>query len=98
MIVSGGENVNPFEVEQVILKYPGITETVVFPINDVEWGEIVCAVIVTSTEVDISDLILLLKKELAPYKIPKQFFIEDSLPKTSLGKVERGKLKMKYSG
>ncbi|MCJ7553881.1 MAG: AMP-binding protein [Ignavibacteriaceae bacterium] len=98
MIVSGGENVNPFEVEQVILKYPGITEAVVFPINDVEWGEIVCAVIVTSTEVDISDLKLLLKKKLAPYKIPKQFFIEDSLPKTSLGKVEIAKLKMKYSG
>ena len=98
IIVSGGENVNPFEVEQVILKYPGITETAVFPINDIEWGEIVCAVVVTSIEVDISKLKLLLKKELAPYKIPKQFFIEDSLPKTSLGKVERGKLKKKYSG
>lgn len=97
MIVTGGKNVNPIEVENTIMKYPGIIEVAVFPIDDIEWGEIVCAAIVASVKVDTEDLIDLLKKELSSYKVPKKIFIEDALPKTSLGKVERTKLKAKYN-
>jgi o-succinylbenzoate---CoA ligase len=98
MIVTGGKNVNPIEVESVILKYPGIVETAVFPIDDVEWGEIICAAIVTSIKIDTRDLRTFLKKELSSYKVPKKIFVENILPRTSLGKIERSKLKKKYSG
>lgn len=97
MIVTGGKNVNPIEVEKVILKFPDIVEAAVFPIDDIEWGEIVCAAIVASVKVDTEDLINFLKKELSSYKVPKKIFIEDAFPKTSLGKVERIKLKAKYN-
>lgn len=98
MIVTGGKNVNPLEVETAMLKYPGIIEAAVFPVDDIEWGEIVCAAIVSSKKIIVDDLIIFLKKELSSYKIPKKLFIEESLPKTSLGKVEREKLKKKISG
>lgn len=97
MIVTGGKNVNPIEVESAILKYPGIVEAAVFPINDVEWGEIVCAAIVTSVKIDTNSLIIFLKKEISSYKVPKKIFIEDSLPRTAMGKIERMKLKEKYN-
>ena len=97
MIVTGGKNVNPTEVENAILKYPGIVEAAVFPLDDAEWGEIVCAALVTSEKIDTQQLVLFLKKELSSYKVPKKIYVEDSLPKTSLSKIERGKLKIKYS-
>ena len=98
MIVTGAKNVNPLEVETAILKYPGIVEASVFPIDDVEWGEIVCAAIVTNSIIELDDLKFFLRKELSSYKIPKRIFIEDSLPKTAMGKTKRSKLKNKYSG
>jgi acyl-CoA synthetase (AMP-forming)/AMP-acid ligase II len=98
MIVTGGKNVNPIEVESVILKYPGIVETAVFPIDDVEWGEIICAAIVTSIKIDPEKIRIFLKNTLSSYKVPKKIFVENILPRTSLGKIERSKLKKKYSG
>ncbi len=97
MIVTGGKNVNPIEVESAILKYPGIVDTAVFPVDDVEWGEIVCAAIVTSVKIDTNNLITFLKKEISTYKVPKKIFMEDGLPRTAMGKTERKKLKAKYN-
>lgn len=97
MIVTGGKNVNPIEVESAIIKYSGIVEAAVFPIDDVEWGEIVCAAIVASVDIDTNGLITFLKNEISSYKVPKKIFIEDVLPRTSLGKIERMKLKKKYN-
>lgn len=96
IIVTGGKNVDPLEVENAILKYPGINQASVFPMDDTEWGEIVCAAIVASVKIYTSDLINFLKKELSSYKVPKKIFVEDSLPRNALGKVERIKLKRKY--
>lgn len=97
MIVTGGKNVNPIEVESAILKYLGIVDTAVFPVDDVEWGEIVCAAIVTSVKIDTNNLITFLKKEISSYKVPKKIFIEDGLSRTAMGKIERMKLKAKYN-
>lgn len=97
MIVTGGKNVNPIEVETAILKYLGIVEAVVFPIDDIEWGEIVCAALVTSVKIDTRNLRTFLKKELSSYKVPKKIFVEVALPRTLLGKIERLKLKKKYN-
>ncbi len=97
MIVTGGKNVNPLEVETAILKYPGIIEAAVFPVDDVEWGEIVCAAIVVSSKIDTNALVSFLKKVLSSYKIPKKFFVEGSLPKTAIDKIAKNELKKNYT-
>jgi len=94
LIVSGGENINPVEVEFAINNFPGVKEVCVFPIGDIKWGQKAIAVIVPceNFRIDIQSLKLNLKKYLADYKIPKEFCILDSLPKSSLGKVLRGEI------
>ena len=99
LISTGGENVNPNEVEIALLQHPSVSEAAVFPIKDQEWGEIVAASIVLkdrSSKVSSNELKSFLKSNLAGYKIPKKIFIEDNLPKTGLGKIEKDKLIKRY--
>lgn len=100
IIISGGENVNPLEVEREILTHTIITETAVFPLKSNDWGEIVCAAIVLkkgAINFNVVDLKSYLKNRLSGFKIPKKFFIVRELPKTELGKVEKKKLTEKFS-
>ena len=100
LIISGGENVNPLEVEKAITEHPDIDDAVVFPVKDEEWGELVAAAIVmkeNSDKIDLETLENFLKKEIAGYKIPKKIFFENELPKSDLGKVLRAQLVEKYS-
>lgn len=94
LIVSGGENVNPIEVEFVIKNFQGVKEVCVVPISDKKWGQKTIAAIVPqpNSKIDIEKLKLNLKEFLADYKIPKEFYIIESLPKSSLGKILRGKV------
>lgn len=93
LIVSGGENVNPFEVESALLKIDSISEACVFPVQDEKWGQIVAAALVLKKNTDEEVIKSELKKNLAAFKIPKKFFFVDKLPKTSLGKIEREKVR-----
>jgi O-succinylbenzoic acid--CoA ligase len=97
LIVSGGENINPYEVENALLKIPSIKEACVFPIQDVYWGQIVAALLVLDGNIDEEHIKNELKKELSSYKIPKKFFQTDKLPRTSLGKIEREKVKKMFN-
>jgi acyl-CoA synthetase (AMP-forming)/AMP-acid ligase II len=90
LIISGGVNVYPLEVEQAIVRYPGVVDVAVFPAEDDDWGQRVCAVVVG--DVDLAGLDRWLRTELAPYKRPKQLSIVDDLPRTSTGKVRRSSL------
>ncbi|MGI8556800.1 MAG: class I adenylate-forming enzyme family protein [Solirubrobacteraceae bacterium] len=90
MIVSGGENVAPAEVEAVLLEHPGVLEAAVLGRADPEWGEAVCAVIVGSAKAD--ELHAHCAQQLAAFKIPKQFSYVESLPRTSSGKLLRREL------
>lgn len=97
LIVTGGENVNPVEVEKAILKINGITEVCVFPKPNKTWGQIVACVLVTNNQMlDIEFIKNQLKKNLAGYKIPKEFIFTDKLPRTSLGKLEREKIRKMF--
>lgn len=96
LIVSGGENINPIEVENALLKIPYIKEACVFPIQDEHWGQIAAAALVTDGIIDEEYLKNELKKNLAAFKIPKKFFFIDRLPKTSLGKIERDKIRKMF--
>jgi O-succinylbenzoic acid--CoA ligase len=99
LISTGGENVNPIEVEKVLLLHPLIAEAAVFPLEDREWGEIIAAAIVLKNKLDnlsYDELKFFLQKNISGFKIPKKIFFEDQLPKTELGKVEKNKLINRY--
>lgn len=93
-IVTGGENVDPTEVESALLELHGIQEAAVIGLPDEEWGQIVTAVVVTDTNqvLTLETIRVALKKHLSDYKIPRRLEIVDSLPKTDLGKVKKGDL------
>ena len=99
LISTGGENVNPAEVEKVLLQHPQITEAAVFPLKDQQWGEIIAAAIVTkdkSPEISSDEFQIFLQDKISSFKIPKIFFFTDRIPKTELGKTEKDKLINRY--
>lgn len=91
MIISGGENIYPQEVEQCLLRHPDVREVAVIGVGDDYWGEIVTAFIVCPHQVAslIDDLNELCHQQLGRYKIPKQMIFLDELPKTSVGKIDK---------
>lgn len=99
MIVSGGENVYPREVEEALLAHPAVTEVAVFGLPDEKWVQrVVAAVVVKSgSSVTALDLISEAKRRLASYKCPKEIFLSEELPKSGAGKVLRRLLREKYS-
>jgi O-succinylbenzoic acid--CoA ligase len=99
VISTGGENINPSEVEKILLQHPLIQEAAVFPLRDQKWGEIISAVVVLKdkeAKISSDDIKTFLKERLTGYKIPKKIFFEDQLPKTELGKIEKDKLINRY--
>ena len=98
MIISGGENIYPREVEEVLYKHPAILEAAVIGIPDPYWVEKVHAAIVLKQGASLTkdELISFCKKNLASYKTPKSVEFVDSLPKTSFQKISRTELRKKY--
>ena len=96
LIVSGGENVNPKEIESVLFKKNNIIDCAVIGIADKKWGQKVIAFLTTLDNKKIPDkeLILYLSKELSKYKIPKYFLFVDSIPRNEIGKVITKNLKL----
>ena len=94
LIITGGENVSPFEVESELEKIAPITEAAVIGLPDDEWGEKVVAVVVAKTEeaIDSDKIQQELKKRMTSFKIPKQIIQCDSLPRTRTGKIMRSDL------
>lgn len=94
LIVTGGENVNPLEVEEAIEKLPSIKEAVVIGVPDEEWGQKVTAIVTLANgkSPDLEELRKQLKSSLIDFKIPKALKVVESLPKTSTGKVRRAEL------
>ncbi len=91
LIVSGGENIYPAEVESVLLQHPTVAEACVVGIPDEQWGQrVVAAVVVRDVTVfDKEDLLLFCRQRMAGYKIPKKIVVLDALPQTASGKVKR---------
>jgi acyl-CoA synthetase (AMP-forming)/AMP-acid ligase II len=95
MIISGGENVYPFEVEQVIYEMPSVVEAAVVGLPDPRWVErvVACVVLRAGEVVAAQDVIAFVKSRLAGYKCPKEVFFLDSLPKNGTGKILRRTLR-----
>ncbi|MFC1948716.1 class I adenylate-forming enzyme family protein [Chloroflexota bacterium] len=98
MIISGGENVYPREVEEVLYKHPAVEEAAVFGIPDPYWVEKVHAVVALKRggSATADELIAFCKKNLASYKAPKSVEFVDSLPKNPSGKIMKRELRQKY--
>ena len=94
LIISGGENVNPLEVEEALLQIEGITDAAVIGVEDVEWGEKVVAYIVNSEfGIRNSEFRMKLKGRISDFKIPKEFIQVSSIPRNELGKIVYEKLR-----
>ncbi len=97
MIISGGLNVYPHEVEDVLTRHPGISEAAVIGIPDEKWGEAVHAVLVASDPaLDSGAVTAYVREHLAGYKRPKSVEFVDALPKTSYGKIAKRELRARY--
>jgi o-succinylbenzoate---CoA ligase len=94
VIVTGGENVAPAEVEEVLLRHPGVADAAVVAREDAEWQEAVAAVVVrrAGAEVDVDELHRHCAGSLASYKVPKRFEFVPELPRTASGELLRGEL------
>jgi malonyl-CoA/methylmalonyl-CoA synthetase len=92
LIISGGFNVYPREVEDVLLEHPNVVEVAVIGTPSDEWGELVTAVVVTDGPVDEASLLEHAAASLAPYKRPRAVRFAASLPRNALGKVLRHEL------
>jgi len=90
LIISGGVNVYPLEVEHALREHPGVEDVAVFGVPDDEWGQRVCAAVVgTASE---AELAAYARERLSPPKRPKTWRFLDDLPRTLTGKVQRDRL------
>ncbi|MEM7143215.1 MAG: AMP-binding protein [Actinomycetota bacterium] len=98
MIISGGMNIYPAEIEGALEHHPDIYEAAVFGIPDEEWGELVHAVIVArpGAELAADDVQAYAREHLAGYKIPRSIAWMDELPKTGSGKILKRELRQPY--
>jgi acyl-CoA synthetase (AMP-forming)/AMP-acid ligase II len=100
MIVSGGENIYPVEVEEAMRQHPAVMDVAIVGVPDERWGERVAAVVElrpgkSATEEELRGFA---RERIAGYKCPRQFHFVPSLPRTASGKVKRGELRAQLRG
>ena len=100
MIVSGGENIYPAEVESALFGHPSVADVAVIGIPDERWGEAVKAVVVRKPNVEVTpaELINWVRERIAGYKLPKSVDFIDALPRNPTGKILKRELRKAYWG
>jgi fatty-acyl-CoA synthase len=100
MYISGGENVYPVEIEQVLLMHPGIAEAAVIAQPDERWGEVGVAVVVPRLPGALSaeEVLAFCAERLARFKIPRRVVFAETLPRNAMGKVLKAELRARYIG
>jgi acyl-CoA synthetase (AMP-forming)/AMP-acid ligase II len=99
MIISGGENIYPAEIERVIQTHPDVAEVSVIGIPDDQWGETprACVVLAQGRDLAPDDIIRFCRGKLAGYKLPRSVAFIPALPRNSMGKVLKRELRVHYS-
>jgi len=92
LIVSGGENIYPEEVERALTNHPAVSEACVVGMPDPEWGQSVAAAVVLREPCDGESLLQFLRGQLAGYKVPRKIVFVESLPHTASGKLKRAEV------
>ncbi|HWO75683.1 MAG TPA: o-succinylbenzoate--CoA ligase [Bacillus sp. (in: firmicutes)] len=93
LIISGGENIYPAEIESVLLSHPSVCEAGVVGKDDPTWGQVPVAFVVLSQQVNEAAIISWLKEKIASYKVPKQIIAVDYLPRNASNKLLRKELR-----
>ena len=95
LIISGGENIYPAEIENLAAAWPGVAEATVVGLPDPRWGEVPVLVLVARSGVllDLAGLRASLVRQLARYKQPRRIVVAEDLPRTALGKVQKSLLR-----
>ena len=93
LIISGGYNVYPREIEDLLRAQPGVVDAAVVGMPSEEWGEVVTAYLEGSADLDADSAVAAASTELAPYKRPRVVHRVDALPRNAMGKVVRGDLR-----
>jgi long-chain acyl-CoA synthetase len=98
MVISGGVNIYPAEIENVLVNCPGVRDCAVFGVPDDEFGESLVAAIEPEPESKpaAADIAAYLEKRLARFKVPKRFVFHDALPREASGKIFKRKLRDRY--
>jgi malonyl-CoA/methylmalonyl-CoA synthetase len=98
LIISGGYNVYPAEIESAINALPGISESALIGVAHPDFGEVGVALVIAKTGVQLDETAILseLKAKLANFKIPKRCFIATELPRNTMGKVQKNLLREQY--
>jgi fatty-acyl-CoA synthase len=99
LIISGGENIYPAEVEDALYQHPAIAECAVIGVPDEHWGEVGRAVVVLrdAHEATTEELLTFLDGRIARYKIPKSIVFTDALPHTASGKIIKKDLRERFT-
>ncbi len=97
MIITGGANVYPAEVEAVLVTHPDIAEAAVIGVPNAEYGELVCAVVVATADLSEADVIDFARDHLVRYKTPRRVEFVADLPRDPMGKVRKRKLRAQFS-
>jgi fatty-acyl-CoA synthase len=98
MIIRGGENIYPKELEELLFKHPMVGEVAVVGLPDDKWGEVVAAFVrVAPGQVfDQEVLSAYMREHLAPHKTPKHWFVLDGFPLTGSGKIQKFRLRERW--
>ena len=98
MIISGGENIYPAEIERVLAEHPDLADVAVIGVPDAQWGEVPKAVVVAApgATIDESALLLWCRGQLASFKCPRSVDVLDELPRNPTGKVLKKDLRKPY--
>ena len=92
MILRGGENISPLEIEETLVAHPAVSEAVVFGIADEKYGEIVGAAVALSAEAAEDELVAHCRERLAAFKVPAAIHVLDEIPRTATGKLQRRRI------
>ncbi|MGH8629268.1 MAG: malonate--CoA ligase [Burkholderiales bacterium] len=100
LIISGGYNVYPKEVELALDQLPGVQESAVIGVPHADFGEAVTAIVVATKDAALTEAAILaaLRPQLANYKLPKRVHIVEELPRNAMGKVQKNLLRERYGG
>ena len=95
MIIRGGENIYPFEIESVLAEHPAVQQAAVVGVPDEHWGEAVRAFVTprTGRSVTAEDLIAHCSGRLARYKVPREFVVLEAMPTNASGKILKRELR-----
>jgi acyl-CoA synthetase (AMP-forming)/AMP-acid ligase II len=92
MILRGGENISPAEIEQVLLAHPAVQDAVCFGVPDEKYGELVGAAVTLTGDAEPRELAEHCRERLAAFKVPSAIHVLDQIPRTATGKVQRRKV------